>query len=158
MESEQVDREVVTQEPAVASDQPAVASDQPAVASDQGTPQGGASQETVRTESRQVTAPGPGASEMGRRIVVLLFGLVQLVIAARIVLLLLDARETNGIVSWILNVSQFFVAPFDGILKTDYLHAAGSVLDITAIVALVGITILEFIVIWALGIFRREPA
>ena len=151
MESEQVDREVVTQEPAVASDQGAVASDE-------GTPQGGARQQTVRTDSRQVNASGPGASEMGRRIVVLLFGLVQLVIAARIVLLLLDARQTTGIVSWILNVSQVFVAPFDGILKTDYLHAAGSTLDITAIVALVGITILELIVIWALGIFRRQPA
>jgi hypothetical protein len=151
MESEQVDREVVTQEPAVASDQGTVASNQE-------TPQVGAAQQTVRTESRQVTASGPGPSEMGRRIVVLLFGLIQLVIAARIVLLLLDARQTNGIVSWILNVSQVFVAPFDGILKTDYLHAAGSTLDITAIVALVGVTIVELIVIWALGIFRREPA
>jgi hypothetical protein len=32
------------------------------------------------------------------------------------------------------------------------------VLDVTAIVALVGITIIELIVLWALGIFRREPA
>jgi len=92
---------------------------------------------------------------MTRRIVVLLFGLVQLVIGARIVLLLLDARQANGLVSWILNVSQVFVAPFDGILRTDNLHAAGSVLDLTAIVAFVGITILELIVIWAVGIFRR---
>ena len=95
---------------------------------------------------------------MTRRIVVLLFGLIQLVIAARIVLLLLDAREANGLVSWILNVSQVFVAPFDGILRTDNLHAAGSVLDITALVAFVGITILELVVIWAVGIFRRESA
>jgi len=89
---------------------------------------------------------------------VLLFGLVQIVIGARIVLLLLDAREANGLVSGILNISQLFVAPFDGILRTDSLHAAGSVLDITAIVAFVGISVLELIVIWAIGIFRREPA
>lgn len=144
MESEEVDRTVVTEEPAIASDQ--------------GTPQTGSGQETVRTGSRRVTATGPGGSEMMRRIVILLFGLIQLVIALRIVLLLLDARESNGLVSWILNVSQVFVAPFDGILRTDNLHAAGSVLDVTAIVALVGISILELIVIWALGIFRREPA
>jgi hypothetical protein len=89
---------------------------------------------------------------------VLLFGLIQIVIGARIVLLVLDAREANGLVSGILNISQLFVAPFDGILRTNYLHSAGSVLDITAIVAFVGWTILELIVIWAVGIFRREPA
>jgi hypothetical protein len=106
----------------------------------------------------RVDRTSPGAAEVIRRVVVLLFGLIQLVIAARVVLLLLDAREANGLVSGILNVSQLFVAPFDGILKTDALHAAGSVLDITAIVAFVGWTILELIVIGILGIFRHEPA
>ena len=60
--------------------------------------------------------------------------------------------------SGILNVSQLFVAPFEGILRTDNLHSAGSLLDISAIVALVGITIIELVVLWAVGIFRREPA
>ena len=112
---------------------------------------------TVVTQEPTVTA-GPGASEMTRRIVVLLFGLIQIVIGARIVLLLLDAREANGLVSGILNVSQLFVAPFEGILKADSLHNAGSVLDVAAIVAFVGWTVIELIVIWAVGIFRREPA
>ncbi len=135
MASDQVDRTVVTQEP---------------------TPGGG--QGTVQTDSRRIIRAGPGASETTRRVVVLLFGLIQIVIGARIVLLVLDAREANGLVSGILNISQLFVAPFDGILRTNYLHSAGSVLDITAIVAFVGWTILELIVIWAVGIFRREPA
>jgi hypothetical protein len=95
---------------------------------------------------------------MGRRVVVLLFGLVQVLIGARILLLLLDAREANGLVSWILNASQLFVAPFEGILRTDALHSAGSILDLAAIVAFVGWTVLEMIVIWAVAIFRREPA
>jgi hypothetical protein len=95
---------------------------------------------------------------MSRRIIVLVFGLIQIVIGARIVLLLLDAREANGLVAGILNASQLFVAPFEGILRTDSLKAAGSVLDVTAIVALVGITIIELILLWAVGIFRREPA
>jgi hypothetical protein len=101
---------------------------------------------------------GPGASEVTRRAIVLLFGLIQIVVAARIILLLLDAREANGLVSGILNLSQVFVAPFDGILRTDALHHAGSTLDITAIVAIVGWTVVEIIVIWAVGIFRRERA
>jgi hypothetical protein len=131
----EVDRTVVTQEPT-----------------------GSAGQQTVRTDRRHVTTSGPGASEITRRIIVLAFGLIQLVIGARIVLLLLDAREANGLVSGILNVSQLFVAPFDGILRTDSLHSAGSVLDVTAIVAFIGWTVVELIVLWAVGIFRREPA
>lgn len=135
MTIEQSDRTVVTEGPAVA-----------------------AVQETVRTDTRRITRSGPSGAEFTRRVVVLVFGLIQIIIGARIVLLLLDAREANGLVAGILNVSQLFVGPFEGILRTDSLHAAGSVLDITAIVAFVGWTILELIVIWAIGIFRREAA
>jgi hypothetical protein len=95
---------------------------------------------------------------MSRRVVILVFGLVQIIIASRFVLLLLDARESNGLVSGILNASQLFVGPFEGILRTDSLRSAGSVLDVTAIVAFIGWTVLELIILWALGIFRREPA
>ena len=135
MAIDKVDRTVVTQEPTA-----------------------GAGQQTVRTDSRHTATSGPGASELSRRIIVLVFGLIQIVIGARIVLLLLDAREANGLVSGILNISQVFVAPFDGILRTNSLHASGSVLDITAIVAFIGWTVVEVIVIWAVGIFRRGPA
>ena len=55
---------------------------------------------------------------MAGRIVILLFGIVQVFIVLRIILLLLDAREGNDIVSFILNTSQIFVAPFEGILRT----------------------------------------
>ena len=122
------------------------------------TPPTDAGLSSVKTESSHTTTSRPAGSEMARRIVVLVFGLIQIVIAARFVLLLVDAREANGLVSGILNVSQLFVAPFEGILRTDAIHSAGSVLDITAIVAFVGWTILELIVLWAIGIFRREPA
>lgn len=135
MAIDQVDRSVVTQQSSPA-----------------------AAQEVVRTDSRHTTGGSPGSSEMSRRVIVLVFGLIQLVIGARIVLLLLDAREANVLVSGILNVSQLFVAPFEGILRTDALRSAGSVLDITAIVALVGWTVVELIAIWAVGIFRRQPA
>lgn len=136
MAIDQVDRTVVTQTPTAAA----------------------TGQETVRTDSRRITPTGPGGAEMGRRIVVLVFGLIQIVIGARIVLLLLDAREANALVSAVLGISQVFVAPFEGILRTDSLNAAGSVLDVTAVVALVGWTILELIVLWVIGIFGRRSA
>jgi hypothetical protein len=132
---DQVDRTVVTGGPTVA-----------------------AGHETVQTESSRITRTGPGRSEMTRRIVVLVFGLIQIVIGARFVLLLLDAREANGLVSAILNVSQLFVAPFEGILRTNELHSAGSVFDVAAVVAFIGWSIVETIVLWIAGIFRREPA
>jgi hypothetical protein len=112
----------------------------------------------MRTETSRITTAGPGGNEMSRRIVLLVFGLIQVVIGARFVLLLLDAREANGLVSGILNLSQLFVAPFEGILRTGALEASGSIFDVTAVVAIVGWTILELIIIWALGIFRRQPA
>ena len=132
---EQDDRTVVTQEPTVA-----------------------AGQATVRTDTQRTTRTGPGVAEFARRVIIVVFGLIQIVIVARIVLILLDARQGNDLVAAILNVSQVFVAPFEGILQTDSLHAAGSTLDIAAILAFVGWTILELIVIWAVGIFRRTPA
>ncbi len=139
-------------------DQTVVTAGPNAVPAPEGTPPPPTSREVVRTDSQRITRAGPGGSEMGRRIVVLVFGLIQVLIGARFVLLLLDPREANGLVSGILNLSQLFVAPFEGILRTDALHAAGSTLDITAVVAFVGWTVIELIVIWALGIFRREPA
>jgi hypothetical protein len=140
----------------VESTQRTVSTAGPAVTPAPGMTPAATSSETVRTDRRTTTA-SPGGPELGRRIVVLVFGLIQLVIGARVVLLLLDAREANGLVSGILNFSQLFVAPFEGVLRTNALHSAGSTLDVAAIVALVGWTILEFIVIWAVGIFRREP-
>jgi YGGT family len=113
--------------------------------------------DTVRATSHVASTRtwDPGRSEMGRRIAVLVFGLIQVVIGLRFILLLLDARDANGLVSGILSVSQLFVAPFEGILRTDALHVGGSVFDVTALVALLGWTILELLVIWAVGIFRR---
>lgn len=117
-----------------------------------------ARQQTIQTESRHTTRSRPEGSELTRRVIVLLFGLIQIVIGARIILLVLDAREANGLVSTVLNVSQFFVAPFNGILNTNALTSGGSTLDVAAILALVGWSVLELIVIWGTGIFRREPA
>ena len=99
----------------------------------------------------------PSGGEMLRRVVVLIFGIIQAFIILRIVLLLLNAREGNDLVSFILNISQVFVAPFVGIFNSNSLEASGSVLDIAAIAALVGWTILEFIVLWAVNLMRREP-
>jgi hypothetical protein len=106
--------------------------------------------------SRTVEARPSGGTIAGR-IVVFLFGLIQAVILLRIVLLLLNAREGNELVSLILNTSQIFVAPFEGILRTDALRAGGSIFDVAAVLALIGWTILEALILALVGVFRREP-
>ena len=98
----------------------------------------------------------PSGGEQIRRVVVPIFGIIQIFIILRIVLLLLDAREGNDIVSFILNTSQLFVGPFEGILRTDNLRSSGSVLDLAAVAALVGWTVLEVVILWAVNLMRRE--
>jgi len=100
----------------------------------------------------------PSGGTIAGRIVILLFGIIQVLILLRIVFLLLDAREGNDLVSWVLNASQIFVAPFEGMLGTDALASGGSVLDVAAILALIGWTLLEALILAAVGVFRREPA
>jgi hypothetical protein len=110
---------------------------------------------TVR--SRTIESRPSGGAVAGR-IVILIFGIIQVLILLRIVLLLLNAREGNNLVAFILNTSQIFVGPFEGILRTDALKAGGSILDVAAILALVGWSLLEALILAAVGVFRREPA
>jgi len=116
-----------------------------------GTPVG-----STAVTSRTVVAR-PSGGELAGRVVIFLFGIVQVLIILRIVLLLLDAREGNELVSFILNSSQIFVGPFEGILRTDALKAAGSIFDLAAVLALIGWSVLEALILAAVGIFRREP-
>jgi hypothetical protein len=120
------------------------------------TPESGASSNRTVTRSRADVRPSN--NETARRIVVLVFGLIQIVIGLRIVLLLLDARTGNALVSVINDVGGVLAAPFQGILRINAVSSGGSVLDIAAVVALVGWTILELIVIWSLGVFRHDQA
>ena len=119
------------------------------------TESGALSNRTVTSRQLDVR---PSNNETARRVAVLVFGLIQIVIGLRIVLLLLNAHTGNFIVSVINNLGGVLIAPFEGILRTNALSAGGSVLDVAAIVALVGWTIIEAIVIWSLAVFRHEPA
>ena len=106
---------------------------------------------------RRVTRT-PSGGEVAGRVVMFLFGIIQVLIVLRIVLLLLNAREGNDLVSFILNTSQLFVGPFEGMLNTDALHSGASILDIAAVLALIGWTVLEALILAAVGVFRREPS
>lgn len=110
---------------------------------------------TAVVERRTVTR-SPSGGELASRVVILIFGIIQVLIILRIVLLLLNAREGNDLVSFILNTSQIFVGPFDGMLHTDALTKGGTIFDLSAVLALVGWTVLEGLILAAVGIFKRE--
>jgi hypothetical protein len=113
---------------------------------------------TSRTVTSSRLDYRPGNNEMTRRIVVLVFGLIQITIGLRILLLLLNAREGNILVSIVNALGFLLTAPFQGILSIGKVASGGSVLDVAAVVALVGWSLIEAIVIWSLAVFRRGPA
>lgn len=104
------------------------------------------------TTSRSSVTRRVSHDETGRRIVVLLFGIVQLFIVLRFVLILLSASSSAGIVSAVYSFSHIFVGPFEGIFK-----AVASGFDVASLSAFVGWTIIEVVVLAILQIVTRRP-
>lgn len=116
--------------------------------------------ERVRTTETSIRK-GPSGGEVIRRFVILLFGILQGLLILRIILLLLIANTGNDVVSLILGITDPFVEPFRGMFSLDRVTAdSGSMLDIAAIVALIGWTLVEALVIalLSLGARRGEDA
>ena len=100
---------------------------------------------------------GPSTGTILRRVVTLLFGILQTLIVLRIVLLLLAANQDNGIVAFILGVTDPFVEPFRGIFWLDAVSGrTGSVFDLGAVVALIGWTLIEALVLAIVGLVDRR--
>jgi uncharacterized protein YggT (Ycf19 family) len=99
----------------------------------------------------------PSGSTIARRIVMLLFGILQVLIVLRVVLLLLAANQDNTIVALILGVTDPFIDPFRGMFDLDQVRGrSGSTLDVGAIVALVGWTLIEALILAIVGIADRR--
>lgn len=110
----------------------------------------------VRTTETSVRR-GPSGGEVIRRFVMLLFGILQGLLILRIILLLLIANTGNDVVGLILGVTDPFVEPFRGMFSLDRITAdSGSRLDIAAIVALIGWTLVEALVIALLSLGARR--
>jgi uncharacterized protein YggT (Ycf19 family) len=122
-------------------------------------PRNSAVRSTVRsTESAAVPArPEPVAT--AARVVYFLFGVLQALLILRIVLLLLIANPGNDIVALILNLTDPFVEPFRGMFALDRVgDREGSIFDLAALVALIGWTLVEALILAAMRIFARRPS
>jgi uncharacterized protein YggT (Ycf19 family) len=114
---------------------------------------------SVRTTETAHVAPGPGGTTYAARVVTFLFGILQVMLILRIVLLLLVANRGNDVVQFVLNVTQPFVDPFINMFSLNRVTAdQGSVLDIAAIVALIAWTLVEALILAAIRIFSRRTA
>ena len=106
-----------------------------------------------------VVATGPGGATYAARIVTFAFGVLQALLILRIILLLLVANPGNDVAGFIFGITQPFVEPFIGMFSLNRVEAdQGSVLDIAAIVALIGWTLIEALILAAIRIFSRRPA
>ena len=111
---------------------------------------------TVRTTDR-VRAVGPGGAAVVARFVKFLFGVLQVALILRVILLLLVANPGNDVVQLILNLTDPFVEPFRGMFQLDRVAAdQGSTLDIAAIVALIGWTLVELLILALIRVFDRN--
>jgi uncharacterized protein YggT (Ycf19 family) len=92
-----------------------------------------------------------------RRLVWLVFGVLQALIVLRFVLLLLGANEGNDVVAFVIGVTDPFVEPFRGMFSLDAVSgASGSVLDVAALVALVAWTLVEALILGIVGLADRR--
>jgi len=112
---------------------------------------------TRRVSERHVEPAGPGPVSVAARVVTFAFGVLQALLVLRIILLLLIANPGNEVVAFILGVTDGFVEPFRGMFQLDAVSGdEGSVLDIAAVVALIGWTLVEVLILAALRIFNRR--
>lgn len=111
-----------------------------------------------RVTERVVEPEGPGPVTLASRIVTFAFGVLQALLVLRIILLLLVANPGNEIVSFILGVTDPFVEPFIGMFDLNRVTSGDQVLDVAAIVALIGWTLVEMLILAGLRIFSRRPA
>lgn len=101
----------------------------------------------------------PGPMSYVRRVLSLLFGILAVLLGLRILLLLLVANEQNSIVDFVYDVTEPLVAPFRGIFNFDTVSpGGGSVLDVAAVVALIGWLLIYALLMAILRLGDRRTA
>ena len=119
--------------------------------------------ETVNTNTPVYDGPayvatGPGPVTVARRALDTVFGIIGVLLLLRIVLLALGANSGNALVDGIYNVTEPLVAPFIGVFSINHVHPTGSsVIDIAAIVAVVGWALIGLLIDAILRIADRRP-
>ncbi len=107
-------------------------------------------------EQQDRTVYRPSGSTVAARIVAVVFGIVQALLLVRILLEGLGAIHSNQVVAAVLDLTQLFVGPFEGMFRINSLSSGASVIDTAAITALIGITLVEMLLIGIIRIPRHS--
>ena len=106
-----------------------------------------------------VAVYSPGPLYYARRVIGLLFTILIVLLVLRIVLLALGANQDNGLVNFVMAVTEPFVRPFNGVFSIDAVRPLGtSVLDIAALVAIVGYFLLMALILAIVSVADRDRA
>jgi uncharacterized protein YggT (Ycf19 family) len=111
----------------------------------------------VNVNSGPDDVAGTSGYATARRVVGLIFGVLVTLIGLRILLLLFGANAGNGLVDFIYGITEPMVAPFRGIFSMDVISPTGvSILDVAALVSLVGWSLIAILVIAILRLPDRR--
>ena len=86
--------------------------------------------------------------------VYLVFGVIEALIAIRIILKLLAANPNAGFTSLIYSVTQTFVALFQGVFPVAATH--DSVLELSSVLAIIVYALLAYVIVRVLQILSRR--
>ena len=99
-----------------------------------------------RMEKQTETVNTKPVSYAAKRVVGVLFGLVEVILCARLILKLLGANPANSIVKAIYNVTQFFVGLFEGIFGK-VSATEGSVFEPATLIAIIVVAVVAWLVL-----------
>jgi uncharacterized protein YggT (Ycf19 family) len=95
--------------------------------------------------TRVYSSSGPSIGSILSRAVLFVFGLIELLIFVRFVLLLLGANAQAGFTQWIYQASGVFMAPFHAIFGTQ--SVGGATVEWSAIVAIIVYALIAYLIV-----------
>ena len=110
---------------------------------------------TTRTKTISSDGAPPGGSITAERVVYLLLGILEAILAIRVVLSLLGANPDNPFASFIYNISAIFVAPFFGLFGYQFTYGVAR-LEIETLVGMAVYALIAWGIVKALSL--RRPA
>jgi hypothetical protein len=101
------------------------------------------SQVTRQTETRNTQRD----NSAGRRIVGVIFGLIEIILGLRLIFKLLGANPANGFVKAIYDITQFFVGLFEGIFaKVSISSTTKAVFEPATLIAIILVALVAWLV------------
>jgi len=98
---------------------------------------------SIRKETHMTRSDNHAA----KRVVGVIFGIIEIILAFRLVFKLLGANPDNGFVKAIYNITQFFVGIFEGIFGKVDVVGAQSVFEPATLIAMIVVAIAAWIIL-----------